>query len=574
MFEHGGQGAGAGGDAGPTLTAAALDRLVQTIPAPGDLCLVPSLRLSLGAHHRGRDRRIVTYAETAPVDPELIECLAGLDPTSLDEDGALGLTVAWQRVTNYAEAHRTRAVAATVAASPDTREIPRELHASAQVGPALGLGSGAADTIITASPELLSRLPATFAAMLAGELSWRKASSLALATIGLTDDQAAAVEAKVLPKAADRSPAAHDAAVRRAVDQIDPDHTDRERNQRDRDTRLVTHHYGAGMGQVFIDAPSEWVDAIRAAANAYARRCKAAGDPRTLDVLRVHFLYQAAMSFLSHGDAIHCHQHCNPTPGSGPAYPDDRDGRPDAQPATPAQPAPAPSGQHGRPVALTVVWDLTSLLGLTNHCALLTDSDTLIPPSAVRQLLAGGGRIRRMLIDPDTGHQFDLTRRTWLLPATDGRAHRQPVVLTVTTTARWDDLDDDARAAVDKLDPTLAKVLRELLEHPLTADDLDNRPDAETPSPALADYVATRAAHPVNPMAGPTNASAADLDHHTARRDGGHTTRTNLGPLVRRWHRLKTFDDWTVHQTKHHWEWTSPTGRRYKTEPHDYRLGP
>jgi hypothetical protein len=75
-------------------------------------------------------------------------------------------------------------------------------------------------------------------------------------------------------------------------------------------------------------------------------------------------------------------------------------------------------------------------------------------------------------------------------------------------------------------------------------------------------------------MAGPTNASAADLDHHTARRDGGHTTRTNLGPLVRRWHRLKTFDDWTVQQTNRHWEWTSPTGRRYKTEPHDYRLGP
>jgi hypothetical protein len=568
MFEVGQQRMGDGDDAGPTLTAADLDRLVQIIPAPRELCLVPSLRLSLGAHHRGRDRRIVTYAETAPVDPELIECLVEIDPASLDEDGALGLTVAWQRVTNYAEAHRTRAVAATVAASPDGNEIPRELHASAQIGPALGLGSGAADTLITASPELTGRLPATFAAMLAGELSWRKASSLALATIGLTDEQAGAVEAKVLTKAAERSPAAHDAAVRRAVDQIDPDHTDRERNQRDRDTRLVTHHYGAGMGQVFIDAPSEWVDAIRAAANAYARRLKAAGDPRSLDVLRVHFLYQAAMSFLSHGDATHCDRVCTPDTGGGAAE------QTDEPPAPQPSPPPAPSVQHGRPVALNVVWDLTSLLGLTNHCALLTDSDTLIPPSAVRELLAGGGRIRRMVIDPDTGHQLDLTPRTWLLPATDGRAHRQPVVLTVTTTARWDDLDDDVRAAVDKLDPALAKVLRELLNCPLTADDLDRRPDAETPSPALADHVATRAAHPVNPMAGPTNASAADLDHHTSRRDGGHTIRANLGPLVRRWHRIKTFEDWTVHQTKHHWEWTSPTGRRYKTEPHDYRLGP
>ena len=274
---------------------------VQAIPAPRELCLVPSLRLRLGAHHRDGDRRIVSHAETAPVDPEVIECLAQVDPASLDEDAALGLTVAWQRVTNYAEAQRTRAVTATVAASPETPQIPRELHAAAQVGPILGLGSGAADTIITASPELTTRLSATFAAMFAGDLSWRKASSLAMATIDLTDSQAAAVEAKVLDKAAQRSPARHDAAVRRAVEQIDPSAADRKRKQRERDIRLVKHHYGAGMGQLFADAPSELVDSIDLAATAHARRLKAAGDPRPLDVLRVHFLYAAAMSQLSHG---------------------------------------------------------------------------------------------------------------------------------------------------------------------------------------------------------------------------------------------------------------------------------
>jgi hypothetical protein len=221
---------------------------------------------------------------------------------------------------------------------------------------------------------------------------------------------------------------------------------------------------------------------------------------------------------------------------------------------------------------LHLTWDLTSLLGLTDHCGELRDSATLLPPAAMRDLLAGGGRVRRMVIDPDTGEQLDLTPITWPLPATDGRAHGQPVVLTVTTTTRWDDLPDQLRQAVDASDHKV--MLRELLDHPLTADDLVNTPDAETPSPALAEFTASRAGHPVNPCAGPTAASAADLDHHHAQTEGGTTTRTNLGPLVRRWHRIKTFGDWTVRQINRRWQWTSPTGRKYTTEPHDYRLGP
>jgi hypothetical protein len=143
-----------------------------------------------------------------------------------------------------------------------------------------------------------------------------------------------------------------------------------------------------------------------------------------------------------------------------------------------------------------------------------------------------------MVIDPDTGEQLDLTPTSWPLPHTDGRAHRQPVALTVTTTARWDDLPADIRAAVDGADPDLRKVLRELLDYPLTADDLDNQPDAEQPSAALAEHVTSRGASTERP------------------------------------HRIKTFTDWTVRQINRSWEWTSPTGRRYTIEPHDYRLGP
>ena len=271
-----------------------------------------STGLQLLLHGNRSPSRVIAIGERAEVTPELVTALAAVDADQLHEDEALGLTLSWQRIANYAEAQRTRAVAVTVKVSPESPQVPRELHASAQLGAALGLGSGAADTLVSASPELTGRLHRTFAAMCDGSLSWRKGSSLAMSTIGLTDAQAAAVEAKVLPKAADRSPARHDAAIRRAVDQVDPDAADRKRKDRERTIRAVKHHYGAGMGQYFIDAPSEWIDTIDTAATSYARRMKAAGDPRTLEILKVHYFYAAAISQLSHGDPTHCGQHCDP----------------------------------------------------------------------------------------------------------------------------------------------------------------------------------------------------------------------------------------------------------------------
>ena len=238
--------------------------------------------------------------------------------------------------------------------------------------------------------------------------------------------------------------------------------------------------------------------------------------------------------------------------------------------------SPSVPRRQGRAVVQTVVWDLTSLLGLTRHTGLLLDSTTVIAPSTVRELIAGGIRIRRGLIDGN-GHLVDLTPRAWFLPAADGSTHRTPAELLLTTTARLDDQPPAVQTALHDLDapdPTLAAVLRELLAFPVTAGELDAHPDDEKPSARLAAYVCLRAGHPVNPGAGPSPANAGDNDHHTARSQGGQTVRANLGPLTRRWHRLKTFNRWSVRQTTEGWHWTSPTGRSYLIEPFDYRLGP
>ena len=542
-----------------------------------------------GYRHEPPVATVITRGESAPITPELIAQLWAIDPTTLSTDQAIGYAVAFKRIANAADARSALGVNQAVATTPDTKEIPRELAAAGQLGAALGLGSGATDTLIADAGQIATMLPGTQAAALAGDLTWRKAASIASNTAGMTPRQALRVEAKVLAKARERSPAQHDAAVRRAVDQVDPEHADRKRKDREHAIRLVRHHYGAGMGELFACMPSEDLDLVWAAADTWARRMKAAGDPRTLDVLRAAFLPQCARSFLSHGDPAYCDTVCTPLPDLPPSDltdPDDPGAWPEPPPDDPrphagdgaggaaadeptADNTPSPPTRHGRPVVLHVVWDLSSFVGLTSHCGLLRDSGTMLPPSAMRDLLRGGGRIRRMVIAPDTGEQLDLTPVTWELQPTGGRAHRQPVVLTLTTTGRLDVLPDELRAAVEA-DP----MLREMLDYPLTADDLDEQPDDETPSPALAEFTASRAGHPVNPCAGPTAASAGDLDHHEARSQGGKTVRINLGPFVRRWHRLKTFAGWTVKQTKRHWIWTSPTGRTYRIEPHDYRLGP
>jgi hypothetical protein len=113
-----------------------------------------------------------------------------------------------------------------------------------------------------------------------------------------------------------------------------------------------------------------------------------------------------------------------------------------------------------------------------------------------------------------------------------------------------------------------------MLAHPLTADDLDQQPNAYPAPAALAEFVSTRDRHPTHPTAGLSSAAAADLDHTVSVRHGGRTVRHNLTPLTRRWHLVRTFGGWAVRRLGRQWLWTSPSGRTYTTEPHDYRLGP
>ena len=151
-----------------------------------------------GRFHAPSVDEVIALGESAPMTPELIGQLAAVDVSTLTADQRVGLVVAWQRVSNYAEAQRSVAVVATVAACPDDPRAPRELNASHQLGAALGLGTGAADSLVADSTQLVEVLPEAQAMAVAGNLSWRKASSIASNTLGMAPDKAARVAEKVL----------------------------------------------------------------------------------------------------------------------------------------------------------------------------------------------------------------------------------------------------------------------------------------------------------------------------------------------------------------------------------------
>src|SRR3954467_13097155 len=139
-----------------------------------------------------------------------------------------GLAVCWSRGRNHADAMLGRTVAMQAAATSsvggprDVVRIEGSRVAAAELAAALHLGTGAADSLVFVSEALARRLPATGAAVVAGDVSWQKAAALAGATATLDTRMARKVEARVLPAAAGRTPAQHASACRRWVDRLDP----------------------------------------------------------------------------------------------------------------------------------------------------------------------------------------------------------------------------------------------------------------------------------------------------------------------------------------------------------------
>ena len=100
---------------------------------------------------------------------------------------------------------------------------------------------------------------------------------------------------------------------------------------------------------------------------------------------------------------------------------------------------------------------------------------------------------------------------------------------------------------------------------------LDHSRDTYRPPAALADFIRARDLYCRMPGCR-RQANNCELDHTIDWAKGGTTTHTNLYTGCLHDHRLKDRPGWSVRQTPDgRVEWTTPTGHRYHSDPHDYR---
>lgn len=215
--------------------------------------------------------------------PALLSRLDVVDIDALAGSAAADAAAAWDRVANRVAARRVRSIARSALQHVGTEQVDPIRRAAAELGALLRLGSGSIGAEIDVALSLTTRLTRTLAAMEPGDVSYGKAKLLADETADLFDEQAQAVEALVIGKAAERTWAQHAAAVRRAVVRVDPLAPERRRKNAERAGRLVRRYGNDGLADLVVTLPTTQVDAAYTAADAWARARKAAGDDRPLD---------------------------------------------------------------------------------------------------------------------------------------------------------------------------------------------------------------------------------------------------------------------------------------------------
>jgi hypothetical protein len=308
---------------------------------------------------------------------DLAVALAGVDPTALDADAALGYALAAARLASWAAAVEAVGLAQLLhiypapqpaAVGEDVHHLDTDRLVLAEVRAGYGCSTNAASARMSFA-EFVHRIPAAASALAAGVIRVEHARLLARDTAPLNGGLRTAVVEDLL--------AGHAAAVQasgsgwtmrqwtlrtaRAVLAADPSRAE----QTVADTQAArrvwhTTDTGHAEGTLALTGPVEQTAACHAAVDALARRWHAEGRAGTLDQLR----FDAAHRLLTGAD-------------------------------------------YGRPAAGVdygqVTIPLSSLVGVDDAPGELAGVGP-IPASLARQLMAQASGWRRLLTDPIDGH--------------------------------------------------------------------------------------------------------------------------------------------------------------------------
>lgn len=496
------------------------------------------------AARRARTRLLGEIEAVAQAEPDqaLAAWLDDLDPSTVPVEILVEAVAASARLEAAAHA-RTLSLAAALARRPemepawndDVGPLPRHRSVAAdELSMRLGVSRVVANRLVREGQVLDLVLPATGAALAAGDLDAAKVSVLVQRLGDLDLPVAEAVEDLVLPEAPERSTAQVRLDVERALREVDPDGASA-RHELARTGRRVSRPRPEpdGMASMWLVLAAEDATRVDGVLEHTARAARVHGDPRTLEQLRADGLRDLVV-----GDV--------PAPDSQDSVLPDGDGtaawgdaervRPGSSGATSAQgSAPgAPratgscacgergAGRAGAQIRVTVA--ASTLLGLDDRPGELAGYGPLDAVTA--RALAAGGTWRRIVTDPLSGAVLDVGRTRYRPPA-----------------------------ALD--------------EHVRTRDRHCAAPGC-TVSAADADLDHTLEFHSVPSGAGRTPASDVTALGERARgaQPLGTTSDGNLGVLCRRHHRLKTDGGFRLRQLRPGvYEWVTPAGHRYLTRP-------
>ena len=274
-------------------------------------------------------------AESLPVGPGLAGWLAQARAAEL-EDGALaGVAASFRRLASWAAAGELAAVAqiASRSARTDRRaEVDQDgrpdrvtADASGQVALALAMSHDGATSWADLGIVLTWRLPATGAALAAGQIDLARARMIARMTSPLSETAARAVEAAVLDRAGWQTLGQLYAALRRAVIKADPEGAERRRQDAERNAKVVLYPEDEGTATLAgYSLPGVQAAAAMARIAALAKAMKAAGTSSgQLDLVRAQVFLGLLLGTLPY---------IPPAPGAPPD--------PDQQPDPPADDPP------------------------------------------------------------------------------------------------------------------------------------------------------------------------------------------------------------------------------------------
>ena len=344
------------------------------------------------------------------------------DPASLTDAELIDAAVLFERLTGWTQARQARLLAefarrrAAGDAAVDQDAVDVGRYAADEVGLALRLSPGTASIRLEQARRLDADLPDTLHAWEAGRLDATKVRAILDATSTLDPALAAAVQTRVLPRAADQTAGKLRAALGRAVLAVDPDGAAR-RHERARARRRVAVIPGTdGMASLaaLLPAPDalsayEWLTRLA--------RGMGPDDPRRMDARRADLLVALLTGRLTVAAPSTTPPAACPGAASGTSGTSDTAGT--------SGTAATGTGEHGRipmpePVnpgkpLIQVVVPLDTLTGAAEQPGELVGYGPV--PADLARRIATDAVWKRLVTDPLSGALLDHGRTTYRPPA-------------------------------------------------------------------------------------------------------------------------------------------------------------